>query len=242
MGNSLVKTSRFKNPAYIGDPVNTVRIFNELEVDEICFLDIRATLEKGQPDFDLLQQISDECFCPMSYGGGITDADTAARVFSTGFEKIVLNSGAVRRPELISRIADRYGSQAVTAAIDVKKNLLGRYAVFTDSGTVKTGFDPVSWAQEMESRGAGEILLTAIDREGTWSGFDTALIRQVAGAVRIPVIAHGGAGNVAHIGEAIRSAGASAAALGSMVVYQKKGMGVLVNFPAATSVKKALSL
>lgn len=230
-GGALVKTAKFKNPAYIGDPINTVRIFNELEVDELAFLDISATPEGKQPDFRLLAEIADECFMPLSYGGGIRDFDTAARIFDIGFEKVVLNTITHHQPQLITQIAQHYGNQAVVVSIDVKKTLFGGYEVVTKSATFSTGKKPVAWAQEVENLGAGEILLTSVDREGTWSGFDTEIILKVADTVHIPVIAHGGAGSVEHISEAVQKGKASAVALGSMVVYQKKGMGVLVNFP-----------
>lgn len=229
--DGLFKTVRFSNPSYIGDPVNTVRIFNELEVDEICFLDIRATRDKKPLQLELLHHISDECFCPLSYGGGIDSLAKAQQVFSIGFEKVIINTAAYRNPQLITEIARQYGNQAVVVSMDVKKNVWGKYKVWVNGGTEKTDQDPVSWAKQMEKLGAGELLLTSIDREGSWSGLDTALIRQVADAVSIPVVAQGGAGEVAHIAEAVHQGAASAVALGSMVVYQKKGMGVLVNFP-----------
>ena len=239
-GGSLVKTVRFKNPGYIGDPINTVRIFNELEVDELTFLDISATPEAKEPDFKLLREIADECFMPLSYGGGIQNFETAAKIFDIGFEKVVLNNITHQSPELITQIANHYGSQAVVVSIDVKKSLFGRYEVVTKSATYSTGKKAVEWAKEVENLGAGEILLTSVDREGTWTGFDIELTQRVADSVNIPVIAHGGAGSVEHIGQVVREGKASAVALGSMVVYQKKGMGVLVNFPDKTELEKVL--
>ncbi len=230
-GDALVKTVRFKNPGYIGDPINTVRIFNELEVDELCFLDITATNEKRLPNLKILSEIADECFMPLAYGGGLNDFETVKKIFSIGFEKVVLNSVTHSAPAFITKVAEHYGNQAVVVSIDVKKNFFGKYEVWSHAGKSNTKKNPVAWAQEVESLGAGEILLTSIDREGTWSGFDLDLIRKVTEALSIPVIAHGGAGKVEHIGEAIKKGGASAVALGSMVVYQQKGMGVLVNFP-----------
>ena len=177
---------------------------------------------------------------PLSYGGGIRTIDTAKAIFDIGFEKIAINSFAMEKPEFISQLSEYYGSQAVIASIDVKKNFWGNHTVRTRSGKYKTKYDPVVWAKELESLGAGEILLTSMDREGTWDGFDLDLVKSIATAVNIPVIAHGGAGTVAHIGEAVTKGGASAVALGSMVVFQKKGMGVLVNFPAAEDLKEVL--
>lgn len=237
---SLVKTVQFKHFTYIGDPCNTVRIFNELEVDELLFLDITATHKRRSPNLRILADIADECFMPLSYGGGIRSVADAKAIFDIGFEKVAVNTHAVKNPHLIREIADQYGSQAVIASIDVKKNLWGRYGVMIDDGAQKTGIDPVSWAMQAEALGAGEILLTAIDHEGTWKGFDIDLVKTVSDAVNIPVIAQGGAGNVDHIGQAVKQGGASAVAVGSMVVFQKKGMGVLVNFPDETKLRNAL--
>ena len=228
---SLVKTVRFGEFTYVGDPCNTVRIFNELEVDELSFVDITATLEGRRPHLALLADIANECFMPLSYGGGIRSFEDAQAVFRVGFEKVIVNSHAFEEPGLVSRIADHFGSQAVIVAIDVKRDSRGRPTVRTRSGTRDTGLDPVEWAREAERRGAGEILLTSIEREGTWQGFEVDLVRSVADAVQIPVIAHGGAGTVGHIKAVVEHGHASAVALGSMIVFQKKGMGVLVNFP-----------
>lgn len=237
---SLVKTVRFDRYGYIGDPLNTCRIFNELEVDELCFLDIMAGREKKKPNLRVLREISNECFMPLSYGGGIRDLGTAEEIFKIGFEKIVLNTAALENPQVINEVAKIFGSQSVIVAIDVRRNLWGRYQVQSLSGAVNQNKNPLDWAKEIEGRGAGEILLTSIDREGTWSGFDLDLIRMIADGVGIPVIAHGGAGQVEDIGAAVHQGHASAVALGSMVVYQKKGMGVLVNFPNRVDLQRVL--
>jgi cyclase len=239
-GESLVKTVRFKNPAYIGDPSNACRIFNELEVDELTFLDIRATHEKREPNWRILKEISEECFMPVSYGGGVDSVAMAEKVLKLGFEKVVLNSAAMRDPALITAIAKAFGSQSVIVAIDVDRSFWGNQYCFSVSGTKKNRIAPVDWARRVEELGAGEILLTSIRREGTWAGFDLDLIRTVADAVNVPVIAHGGAGSIADIGAAVREGHASAVALGSMVVYQKKGMGVLVNFPDERQLREEL--
>ena len=238
---SLVKTVRFRNPAYIGDPINTVRIFNELEVDELAFLDITASVEERPPDLGVLREIADECFMPLSYGGGIRDVATAERILATGFEKVIVNSAACENPQLISELARRFGSQAVIAAIDVDRSFLGGYRVTSRSASRKQTPQPVEWAQEMERRGAGEILLTSVEREGSWQGFDVPLTARVSAAVSIPVIAHGGAGSIEHIRSAVHEGSASAVALGSLVVYQSRGMGVLVNFPDKAALQRALA-
>jgi cyclase len=238
--DALVKTVQFKKPSYIGDPINTVRIFNELEVDELVFLDITATNEKRQPNLKILSEIANECFMPLGYGGGLNDFENVKAIFSIGFEKVVLNTVMHSKPTFITQVAEHFGNQAVVASIDVKKNIFGKYEVWSHAGKTNTKKNPIAWAQEVEKLGAGEILLTSIDREGTWSGFDVDLIKKVTDAVTIPVIAHGGAGTLAHIGAAVKQSHASAVALGSMVVYQQKGMGVLVNFPDAEKLKSVL--
>lgn len=237
---ALVKTIQFKKFNYIGDPVNTCRIFNELEVDELAFLDITASLDKREPNYKILQEIADECFMPLSYGGGIHSIKTVERILSIGFEKIILNTYSFDQPGFISELANTFGSQSVIVAIDIRKNFFGKYQVYGLSGTVKKKRDPVAWAKEIENLGAGEILLTAIDHEGTWKGFDIELTSQVASAVSIPVIANGGAGSLEHISGIVKKGRASAVALGSMVMYQGKDLGVLVNFPDTKDLEKAL--
>jgi cyclase len=228
---SLVKTVRFGKYTYVGDPCNTVRIFNELEVDELVFMDITATNEGRLPNLALLADIASECFMPLGYGGGIRRFEDAQAILRLGFEKIIINSHAFEQPVFVTDLANHFGSQAIIASIDVKRDLLGHYKVYSHAGTKKTHRDPVTWAKEVEKLGAGEILLTSIDREGSWEGFDLELVKSVTEAVEIPVIAQGGAGTLNHLSEVVKQAGASAVALGSMVVFQKKGMGVLVNFP-----------
>ena len=232
--DSLVKTVRFKKPNYVGDPVNTVRIFNELEVDELIFLDISATLKRREPNFSVLKDVADECFMPLGYGGGITSLEQAKRVFDLGFEKISINSEIANDDAIITKIANHFGSQAVIASIDVKNVLLRKSVVKTYGGKKNTSFDPVDWAKHVEEQGAGEILLTSINREGTWSGFDLDLVSRVTAEVSVPVIAHGGAGSSQHIIDVVKKSNAAAVGLGSMVVFQKKGNGVLVNFPCKT--------
>ncbi len=227
---SLVKAYQFNKFGYIGDPCNTVRIFNELEVDELCFLDIRASLQHREPNLKILQEISDECFMPLSYGGGITTFEQAKNIFSIGFEKIVLNTQAFNNPKLITEIANHFGTQAVVVSIDVRLQHK-QYNIYLKSGTEKVKKSLTDYVKEIELAGAGEILLTNIDKEGTWSGFDEDLVKTVASISTIPVIANAGCGNLSHIKSVVNNSGASAVATGSMVVYQKKGFGVLVNFP-----------
>ena len=237
---SLVKTVRFGKFTYVGDPANTVRIFNELEVDELLFLDITASREKRCPNLKVLADIANECFMPLGYGGGIQSLDQAGKVFAAGIEKVVINTAAVVRPKLIEEIASVYGSQAVIVSIDVKKNLLSKKTVWTENGRKNTGLDPIKWVKEATSRGAGEILLTSIDNEGTWRGFDYDLVRHAADAVDVPVVAHGGGGCLEDIKKVVWDCRASAVALGSLFVFQKKGCGVLVNYPEKETLTKLL--
>ena len=225
---SLVKTIRFKKPSYIGDAINTVRIFNELEVDELILLDITATTSKSEPNFDLLKDIASECFMPLAYGGGVNTLEQAKKIIKIGYEKVIINSAAYSDKDLITQIADELGSQCVLGSIDVKKNLFGSYNVYSQSGKKKENVNPFEWAKELQELGAGEIMITSINQEGTWEGFDMGLIKKITKQVNVPVIAHGGAGSGRDI-EQVFSLSVNAAAVGSMVVYQKKGMGVLVN-------------
>lgn len=239
-GESLVKTVKFGAYAYIGDPVNTIRIFNELEVDELVFLDITATRQSRRPNFKILEDIANECFMPLAYGGGICSIEDVGRIFGIGFEKVVINSHAVQTPDFIRRVADKFGSQSVIGSIDARKNLFGRYEVFTRGGTRKASRSPLEWAQELERLGAGELLLTSMDQDGTWAGFDIKLTESVTSKVNVPVIASGGAGTVRHIGDVVKKGGASAVAVGSMVVFQGKDLGVLVNFPGKKELEDVL--
>lgn len=238
---SLVKTIKFKDPAYIGDPINAVRIYNEKEVDELIFLDIAATLEKREPPYKTLSEIASECFMPVTYGGGVKNIEMIRRILSLGIEKISINSQAVENPEFVRSAAEKFGSSTIVVSIDVRKKLFGKYEVYIHGGKKPTGLDPVSFACAVEKMGAGEILLTAIDRDGTQEGYDLELIKSVATAVRIPVIACGGAGTVDDFRAAIKEAGASACAAGSMVVYFGRNRAVLINFPERKKLNEVLS-
>jgi cyclase len=240
-GRGLVKTVKFRKPAYVGDPINTVRIYNDKEVDELIFLDITATAEGRAPQLELLYEIATECFMPFTYGGGVRTIEQMAELFHLGAEKVALGSAAFENPSLISAAAARFGSQAVVVSVDVrKKRFFGRgYSVYVRCGRDDTGSDPVSYAKRMEQLGAGEILLTSIDRDGTMEGYDLELVQSVTSAVGIPVVACGGAGSLDDLGRAVR-AGASAAAAGSLVVYQGKNRAVLVNFPTRAQLRSVI--
>lgn len=234
--NRLVKTLQFNNPQYVGDPVNAVKIYNEKEVDEIIILDITATIEGRAPPFRMISKIASECFMPCTYGGGIHSIDDMKKIFHLGIEKIAINTQSVENPDFIKKAAERFGNQSIVISIDVKKDFLGHYRVWKLSGKQKTNLDPIVHAKEMESKGAGEILLTSIEKEGMMKGFDLEIIRTISSKIGIPLIACGGAGNLQHLKQAI-DAGASAVAAGSMVVYQGTSRGVLINFPSQEELK-----
>lgn len=230
-GQGLVKTVQFKDPGYVGDPRNAVKIFNEKEVDELTLLDITATREGRGPEVELVREIVSEAFMPVTYGGGITSADQARHVLAAGVEKVVVNTAALENPALVAEMAGRFGSQSVVVSLDVRQTMSGRYEVWSAGGTRPTGLEVADAARLMQARGAGEILLTSIDRDGTRAGYDTALIREVTSAVDVPVVACGGAGSFAHLGQAVNEGGAAAAAAGSLFVYQGRHRAVLISYP-----------
>ncbi len=229
-GKGLFKTKKFKDPVYIGDPINAVRIFSEKEVDELIILDIDATVEKKEPNYDLIAEIAGECFMPVAYGGGISNLEQVRKLIRSGIEKVVINSAACRDYYLISEIAKVYGSQAVVVAIDVKKKILGGYKVLSHSGTQETGLNLESYVAELVVAGAGEIFINSIDRDGLMEGYDLDLISLVSRNTTIPVVASGGAGTIDNFHQAI-AAGASAVAAGSMFVFYGKHRAVLINYP-----------
>jgi cyclase len=226
----LVKPRKFKNPSYVGDPLNAIKVFNDKEVDELIFVDIDATILHQEPKYELIKNIAGSCFMPLCYGGGINKLDQATAIFNSGVEKISINAGLYSHPGLISQIARIYGSQSVVASIDVKKNIMRKDTAYINHGTVAVKEEHFSYIKRIEDEGAGEILLTSIEREGTWNGYDLDLINRISSIVKIPVIANGGAGSINDFKQAYH-AGASAMAAGSMFVYLKKEMGVLINFP-----------
>jgi len=235
--SGLYKTVKFKNANYVGDPINTVKIFNEKEADELILLDFNSSLEKREPNYEKIREIAGEAFMPMGYGGGIKNLDDAKKIFDYGFEKVILNSILFTDIQLVEKIANIFGAQAVVCSIDVKKTLFNKNKVYSHSGTKSYDDAPVAWAKKLEAAGAGELFLNSIDRDGTWGGYDEKLINEVSHSVNIPLIACGGAGTFEDFGKAV-SSGASAVAAGSMFVYQKKGMGVLINFPSFKQLKR----
>jgi cyclase len=227
-----VKTRKFKDPVYLGDCFNTVRLFNEKEVDELIILDITASPSDRPPNIELLHDLAGECFMPAAYGGGIRTMQEMVSLFAAGFEKVSLNTSAVKNPNLIKEAAREFGSQSVVVSIDVRKKLLGSYEVYINGGRDATGLDPVVAAQRAVDLGAGEILLTAMDRDGMMDGFDLGLVQKVSSAISIPLVACGGAGSLKHIHDAIHLGGASAVAAGSYFVFMGKHRAVLITYPS----------
>lgn len=239
-GKGLVKTVKFVEPKYLGDPMNIVKIFNEKEAHEIILLDIMATAEGRRPNFPFLQEIASECFMPLAYGGGISSIEDASTAFKVGFEKVIINSAAVRNQELIKKASQDFGSQSVVVSFDVKRSFLGKYEIFIQNGTRGTKLDPVEHAKRMELMGAGELMVTSIDRDGTMSGYDIPLVKSVSEAVNVPVLASGGAGTLKDFGEAVKLGGASGVVAGSMFVFHGKHRAVLISFPSDQELKKHL--
>jgi len=227
----LVKTVKFKNPVYVGDPINAVKIFNEKEIDEIAILDIDASREKRGPNMQQIREIAGEAFIPLAYGGGISTIEEVKELFYIGVEKVIFNYQAVHNPALLTESAKLVGSQSVVASVDVKKNLFGKYRVFTRNGTENTNADPVEFAHKMQEAGAGEIFLNVIDRDGTYAGYDLELLKKVSEGLKIPLIICGGAGSVLDFKQAIDN-GASAVAAGSLFVFQRPHNAVLISYPS----------
>jgi cyclase len=226
----LVKTRAFREPKYVGDPINAIRIFNDKEVDELVLLDITATRERREPPFAAIADVASECFMPLAYGGGITSLEHARRIMKLGVEKIVLNTVAWREPKVLSDASREFGAQAVVASVDVRRKTFGRYEVFVENAIRPTGIDPVVYARRMQELGAGEIFLNAVDRDGTMRGYDLELVAKVAEALGVPLIACGGAGKVEDFAAAVRK-GADAVAAGSMFVFHGPHRAVLITYP-----------
>jgi cyclase len=234
-----VKTLRFKNPKYVGDPINAIRIFNEKEVDELLVLDIGASKIGSEPDFELIEQFASECFMPLCYGGGIRTFAHARRLFSSGVEKVCLQSAVLENPTLITQIAEYYGSQAVVVSADVKKGWFGGKKLFS-SRTGKVLDIPVDdFLSRCIEMGAGEVLLNAVDRDGTMEGMDLDLIRETAGKLSVPLIAVGGAGSLADMKAAVE-AGASAVAAGAFFVFHGPHRAVLITYPTYDEIENFL--
>ena len=230
-GDGLVKTIRFDEAKYIGDPINAMKIFNDSEVDELILLDITSGRSGQSPQWARLAEIISEAFMPVTYGGAVREFSQVEKLFSLGVEKVAFNTAGFTTPQLLEKTAHAYGNQSVVASVDVKKNFWGRYDTFINYGRTPTKVTPVDYARRMEELGAGEILLNSIDRDGTRSGYDLEMIQAVSQAVSVPVVACGGAHELKDFHRAIFGAGASAVAAGSMFVFHGRLRGVLINYP-----------
>jgi len=237
-GHGLVKTRKFKDPVYLGDPVNAVRIFNEKEVDELVILDIDASREGREPDYEVIAEIAGECFMPVAYGGGVRTLEQARRLIRCGVEKVVVNTAATESYDVIRDAAQVFGRQAVVGAIDVKKTLLGGYRVVAKSASVEVRTPLDEHVQALVAAGAGEIFLNSVDRDGMMEGYDLPLIRRVTQQVNVPVVACGGAGTVEHLATAVHEGGASAVAAGSMFVFHGRLRAVLINYPQGLDLQR----
>lgn len=240
-GQGLVKGVKYHDHRYVGDPINAVHIFNSKEVDEIVFLDITATAEKRTPDPEVIQRIADQCLVPFAVGGGIRSVDDAALMMKSGAEKVIINTAAFERPELVGEIASRFGSQSVVVSIDVKKNFFGKYELVANAAGRKVGGSIEEWIDLLEKSGAGEFLVNAIDRDGTREGYDLKLIQKIRETSKIPVIAGCGAGSLDHMRAAIKEGGAHAVAAGSQFVFHGRRQAVLISYPDEAEISKIVS-
>jgi cyclase len=227
----LVKTVRFAEPKYVGDPINAVRIFNEKEVDELCLFDIGASKSGAAPDFQLIQDIAAQCRMPLSYGGGVRTVDEARRIIELGVEKVALNTAALARPELVAEIAERVGAQSVAVVLDVKQKGPGRYGVAHRGALAFESDDVRGVARYFSENGAGEVIINSIDRDGTLAGYDLDLVAQVRDVVSTPLTVLGGAADMGSVRALVDRFGIIGAAAGSMFVFKGKLRAVLINYP-----------
>lgn len=227
----LVKTVNFKNPKYVGDPINAVRIFNEKESDELMVIDIDASVNRTEPDYAMIEKLAFECRMPLCYGGGIKTVEQAQRIFSLGVEKIAISSAAINNPDLVTQIGERVGSQSVVVVLDIKKKLLGGYEVFINNGKKATGKNPFELIKLFEEKGAGEIVINSIDEDGKMKGYDMVLAEKARKQTSLPFTVLGGAGNLADIGKLISKFGIVGASAGSLFVFRGVYKAVLISYP-----------
>lgn len=235
----LVKTTRFNKPVYVGDPINAIRIFNDKEVDELMVLDIDASREKREPNYALIEQFAGECLMPLCYGGGIQSVEQARQLFSLGVEKVCIQTSALRDMSILTKIAEKFGSQSVLFSLDVKKGWLGRKGTYA---SMSRSLDERSWQsvlQDAVRAGAGEIILNAVDRDGTMSGVDEDLIREASQSIPVPLVALGGVGNLDDIRKAV-IAGASAVSAGAFFVFYGPHRAVLITYPRYEDLERLL--
>jgi cyclase len=238
--NGLVKTVKFKDPKYVGDPVNAIRIFNEKEVDELMLIDIYASRKNVEPNYAMIEHVAGECFMPLAYGGGIRTIEQARRIFALGVEKICLQTSALDNPRLINEVADQYGSQSIVVSIDVKRSWLGKPQIYRSSAEKTIDGSWIDTLRSAVNAGAGEVLLGAVDKDGTLSGPDLHLIREASASISVPMIALGGISSLIDIKDAV-DAGASAVAVGSFFVFHGPHRAVLITYPEYNVLENLLS-
>ena len=232
-GNSIVKTVNFKEGKYIGDPLNTVRIFNEKQVDEIMIIDINATVDSNEPNYKIISKLASECTMPMCYGGGITNIEQVIKIIELGVEKVSLSSYAIKNPSIIRKIADKIGSQSIAITLDVKKRRFSsKYEIYTHNGKRATNKELTSFLKIIEDSGAGEIIVNSINNDGMQSGYDRELIRQVCENISIPKTILGGGKSIEEASELNKEFKLSGFASGSQYVFKGKYRAVLINYPS----------
>ena len=237
-GKGLVKTVKFKEPKYIGDPINAVKIFNDLKADELVFLDITASKEARTVSVDLVKDIGDEAFMPFGVGGGINNIRQIELLLKAGAEKVIINTNAVIKPELVAEAAKIFGSQSIVVSLDAKKSLFGKYGCWIKGGHDNAKTDPMELAKKAQELGAGELIINSIDLDGMMTGYDISLVKMIADSVSIPVVACGGAGNLEHFKNAYFEGNAHALAAGSTFVFHGPRRAVLINYPSKSELKK----
>ncbi len=236
----LVKTVKFKDEKYVGDPINAVKIFNEKESDELIVLDIDATVEGREPDYKMIENLAAECRMPLCYGGGIKTVEQATRIFNLGVEKIALSSAVIENLKLVSDISKEVGSQSVVVVIDVKKKMFGGYDIYTHNGTKKTNIDLEKFIIELQSLGIGEIVINSIDNDGVMKGYDLNLIEKIKPLINVPMTVLGGAGTLEDIKKLIEKFGIIGCSAGSLFVFKGKYKAVLINYPNKTEKEKLI--
>jgi len=235
-GKGLVKTVKFKNPTYIGDPINAVKIFNDMKADELVFLDITATKEGRSISTDIVKDIGDEAFMPFGYGGGIKNVNQIEQILKAGAEKVIINTEAILNLKIINESSKIFGSQSIVVSIDVKKSFFGKYEVWIKGGKENTRKNPIELAKQAEQMGAGELIINSIDLDGMMTGYDNKLLKSIAEVVSIPIVACGGAGNLLHLKEGYSEGKVHALAAGSMFVFHGPRRAVLINYPSKSEV------
>jgi imidazole glycerol-phosphate synthase subunit HisF len=233
----LVKSVRFKDHRYIGDPINAVKIFNDKKADELVFLDISAARENRCIPIEFVHKVGDEANMPFAVGGGINTIENIRSILNYGAEKVIINTEAHQNPDFIKKAADSFGSSTITVCIDIKKKLFGKEKIYSAGGGKEIHTDPVSFAQKMEEYGAGEIIIQSIDKDGSYEGYDLELTKKISESLTIPVIALGGAGKYSHFKDAVNIGMASAAAAGSIFVFHGPRKAVLISYPSKQELK-----